>query len=286
MADAEGYSPTVGKRRLAAILVDLRTQCEMTTTDVCRRLGISRWSLYRAESATWVKPQPALVMDLTELYGVPAEQAQALVQLSRDARKRGWWYSYKDVFGENDFIGFEAGASATSVYEPALITGLLQTPAYIERITRAAGITGEHDIARRVAARRQRQQILDRDEPPQLNVVLPETAIATCVGTAPERREQLEHLATMSLRDNITVALLRFDDGPHPASGTGPFTILDFADSRDRSIVYMETEVDCRYLEEPDELDRYRHLYNEVQRAALGPDDTRAHLAKYLDMLE
>jgi len=58
--------------------------------------------------------------------------------------------------------GFEAGASLIRTFETACIPGLLQVPAYIEFITRAAGITDPAEVARHVDARVQRQQILSR----------------------------------------------------------------------------------------------------------------------------
>lgn len=286
MTTAQGYSPTVGKRRLAAILVDLRKQCGMTTADAAKRLGISRWTLYRAEHGEWVKPQVGLVLDLCELYGVPADQRDSLVQLTRDANKRGWWHSYRDLFGENDFIGFEAGASAISVYEPTLVTGLLQTPAYTEHITRAAGITDEQEVKRRAEARQRRQEILDRSDSPQLTVVFTEAAIAARVGSPAEHREQVKHICTMAQRPNVTVQLIRFADGPHPAMATGPFTLLDFASDQDRSILYVETKVDSRYLEEEGEVEPYRTLFERLREVALDAEATRTYLEQCRQMLE
>jgi hypothetical protein len=49
-------------------------------------------------------------------------------------------------------------------------------------------------------------------------------------------------------------------------------------DPADRDIVYLETAIDHRMLEEPDELDRYRLKFDKLRAAALSPDDTRTYL--------
>jgi len=283
--EATGYSPTVRKRRLSAILVDLRKQAQMDVAQVCRELEISRWSLHRIENALWVKPKPRDVKDLCELYGAPAAQTTALMQLAREGRQRGWERRYNDVL-TSDFVGFEDEAAAITVYEPSLITGLLQTRAYSEHVTRAAGITDESEIHRRLAVREQRQQILERETPPQLNAVFDEPTVLRAVGTPAEHREQLDHLRVMAQRPNICLRLLRLTDGPHPAAGTAAFTILDYAAEADRSLVYAETEIDSRYLEEPDELARYRLLWNRVHETALTEQGTLDHLAKIIQSLE
>lgn len=283
--EGEGYSPTVRKRRLSAILVDLRHQRGMTVTQVCRELEMSRWSMHRIENALWVKPKPRDVKDLCELYGVSQSETGRLMELAREARQRGWWRRYDDVL-TGDFAGFESGASAISVYEPTLITGLLQTPAYMRRIAAASGVTDEDEIERRVAARQERQEILDREDPPDLHVVLDEATILRPVGTTAERREQLEHLHEIAKRPNVSVRLLRLEDGPHPAIATGAFMIFDFPHPQERPLVFMETEVDSRYLEEPDELERYRLLWSRVREAALSTEDTLAHLEKITHTLE
>ena len=36
--------------------------------------------------------------DMLDLYGVRSPQREALIQLGRDARRRGWWTAYSDVF--------------------------------------------------------------------------------------------------------------------------------------------------------------------------------------------
>src|SRR5919197_1737588 len=172
-----GYSPTVIKRALSRMLVDLRKSVGMTTHQVLEELGWSPTKLTHIEKGRWVRPNGDDVADLCELYGVPTKIRDAMVQMARDARKRGWWRRYNDVFA-SEYPGFEAGASMIRNFETRLIPGLLQVPGYIELVTRAAGIDDPEEIKRCIEARVQRQKILTRDSDPcQLHAVIDENAI-------------------------------------------------------------------------------------------------------------
>lgn len=50
----------------------------------------------------------------------------------------------------------------------------------------------------------------------------------------------------------------------------GPFTMLDFPEPKDQSIVHIETATDGLYLEQPDEIERYNVAFSNVQAVALS----------------
>jgi len=273
---ASGYSPTIRKRALARRLVELRQGLHLTTTDVQHRLGWSATKLNWLEKAKWIEPVTDQVVDLCELYGLDGADREALIALAREARQRGWWSKYTDVFS-SELPGFEAGASLIRTFETAFIPGLLQVPAYIELITRAAGITDPAEIARHIDARVQRHQILTRSGGPcRLHAVIDENAIARITDPA-IRRDQLGHLVKISKRRSVDVQILPAAAGVYPVSSE-VFIYLSYPDPADRDIVYLETAIDDRMLEEPDELDRYRLKFDKLRAAALSPDDTRTHL--------
>lgn len=275
-ARAAGYSPTIRKRALARRLIDLRTGCHMTTTDVQRRLGWSATKLNWLEKAKWIEPVTDQVVDLCELYGVEGPERDALIALAREARHRGWWSKYNDVF-PGELPGFEAGASLIRTFETAFIPGLLQVPAYIELIWRAAGTTDPAEVTRHLDARIRRQNILTRDSGPcHLHAVIDENAIARITDQA-IRHDQLAHLVKAAEQPNIDIRILPTAAGVYPASGE-VFAYLSFPDPTDRDIVYLETAIDDRMLEEAGELNRYRLKFEKLQATALSPDDTRTYL--------
>jgi hypothetical protein len=283
MADiqAHGYSPTVKKRALSRKLVELRHQCGMTTTQVWKQLNWSATKLNYIEKAKWIEPSSDAVADLCELYGVEGRERDALIQLTREARQRGWWRKYNDVF-RDDFVGLEAGASKIRTFETTFIPGLLQAADYIEMITRVAGIEDSAEIKRHVDARLERQKVLTRDvDSCRLHAVIDENALLRIAN--PETREaQTRHLIEMIELPNVDVQLLRIADGVYPGAGE-VFTYLDFPDPSDRDIVYLETAVDDRMLEETDELQRYMIRFDRLCAAAFDPEATRTYLTQEIE---
>jgi len=275
---ALGYSPTIKKRALSRRLRELRGQCGLTTSEACKRLDWSPSKLNYVEHAKWLDPNTDTVADLCELYGVEGRDRDALLHLTREARQRGWWRrrEFNDVFS-NELPGFEAGASKISTFENTLVPGLLQTPGYSTLLAQLE-IDDEDMIGRRTAARAERQKILTRqEEPAHLHALLDEAALLHI--TDPEVWDgQIRHLIAMNERSNISVQILRTGDGLYPGIGLEVFAILDFPEDDDRSIVYLETTIDDRMLEERDEIESYRLRFDRLRSAALAPDATSAYL--------
>jgi transcriptional regulator with XRE-family HTH domain len=278
---ADGYSPTIKKRALSRKLIELRQQCGLTTSEVCKQLRWSPSKLNYIEKAKWIDPNSDAVTDLCELYGVEGRDREALISLTREARKRGWWRKYNDVF-TNELPGFEAGASVIRTFVTTYVPGLLQVPSYIELILRSIGIEDPAEIDRHVAARLERQKVLTRDETPcRLHAVIDENAIRR-ITDSEVRTAQIEHLLKMTEQPTIDVQLLRIADGIYPGAGE-VFTYLQFPDQADRDFVYLETTVDDRMLEETDELERYMVRFDRLCEVGLNPDATRAYLMRQIE---
>jgi transcriptional regulator with XRE-family HTH domain len=272
---ASGYSPTIKKRSLGRKLVELRKQCGMTTAEVCKRMSWSPTKLNYIEKARWIEPSSDSVADLCELYGVDGAELDALLRLTREARQRGWWRKYNDVFPD-ELPGFEAGAASIRTFEANLIPGLLQVGGYIELVARVAGIDPA-EIKRHVDARLTRQKILTRDQNPcRLHAVIDESAILRITDDE-LRAEQIRHLVRMAKRRTVDVQVLPLKDGVYSGIGE-PFVHLSFPDPAERDIVYLETAIDDRMLEEVDELNRYRVRFDQLCEAALTPAATRTYL--------
>ena len=271
-----GDSPTIRKRALARKLAEHRQRRGLTTTDVQRRLGWSATKLNWIEKARWTESVTDSVTDLCELYEIKGPERDALITLARQSRERGWWTKYNDVFGREELPGWEAGASKIWTFETAFIPGLLQTPDYIELITRVAGITDTAEIRRHTEARTRRQTILSREHDPcQLHAIIDENALARITDPA-IRRNQAARLFQVANQPNITVQILPVSAGVYPGTSE-PFLHLAFPDG-ERDIVYIETPVDNRMLEELDEIERYKLEFARLQALALTAEQTTAFL--------
>ena len=222
-------SPTVRRKRLGIELRRLRERADLTCEDVGQRLECSGTRISRMETGR-ISVRPGDVRELLEVYGVTGTEADSLVQLAREARRKGWWHAYGRVFPAwfEAYIGLESEAVRLRDFQPLVMPGLLQTEDYARAVLRAAphaGSSGEVD--RQVALRMERQNILSQPSPPDVWLVLSESVLRVRVGGPAIMRAQLRRLTEAAERPNITLQVLPFTTAAyvHPIS---PFTMLEF----------------------------------------------------------
>lgn len=90
-------------------------------------------------------------------------------------------------------------------------------------------------------------------------------------------REQLEHLTRLGARPHITVQVLPHEVGAHPGV-SGQFSLLEFADPTDVSVVYLERFTSDLYVEKRSDVRLYCDMYAHPQARALSPDSTLRYL--------
>jgi transcriptional regulator with XRE-family HTH domain len=278
----ESRSPTVRRRRLAAELRRIREERNLTIDQVADELDWHATKLSRFETGRRAV-QPSDVRALLALYGVGPDEHDALLALAREARQRGWWHAYGQAVPEwfEVYVGLESEASALHIYESEFIPGLLQTEDYIRAVHRAAQIrVSEEEVDQRVAVRVERQKLLSGDDPPHLWAIINEAAIRRTVGGADLMRAQLEHLVKAAMLPNVTLQVLPFSVGAHPAMGGG-FHVLGFGPD-DSEVVYIEYPTGTIYLEKRPEVERYTLMFDYLRAAALPTEASRelvAHVA-------
>ncbi|MFJ2029739.1 helix-turn-helix domain-containing protein [Streptosporangium sp. NPDC087985] len=277
-------SPTVRRRRLSAELIRLREQTGLSVEEAGRRLEWSRGRLNKMEANKWTRPDLGNIRALLDLYSVtdPA-QREAVLTLARQSREKGWWANYQDIW-RGSLAGFEAEASLISTYEDLRVPGLLQTEDYATAMFKGGRVMEDAQIRRRVEARLTRQTVLHSETPPTLWAVIDEAAVTKMVGGPSVMRRQLRHIIEMSARPNIYVQVLPDSAGAHAAMD-GAFTILNFPDRNDPSIIYIETATSDLYLETSEDLERYRLIFDLIRSSALGPDASVARLSNLIDQL-
>ncbi|MQA85307.1 MAG: helix-turn-helix domain-containing protein [Streptosporangiales bacterium] len=279
-------SPSMRRRRLAAELRRLRDQSSLSIADVADNLNWQESRLSRIETRQ-LGISATDLRKLLDLYGVKDRAHQnELLELARRGNERGWWQVYGSRVVPNEYanlIVLEEEAATIRTYEPELVPGLLQTPDYARAVIRAFRPTDTtEEIDRRVEVRLERQEILDRDNPPppQIHVVLNEGVLARRVGGAKVIRGQLEYLMQERDRANVVVQVLPQTAGEHPGM-VGPFTMLTFLDPGDHGVVNVENAMGALFLEKPEDLRTYEEIWNAVLAKALSPADSRAFLKTY-----
>jgi transcriptional regulator with XRE-family HTH domain len=274
-------SPTARGRRLRYELRRLREEAGLTNSDVGRLLEWSPSKVSRIETGQ-SRVQTGDVRDLLEIYGITDQATiEALVQLAREARRRGWWTRYTDVLGSGTYVGLEAEAAVLRTYESMYVPGLLQTEDYARTVIHAVLTRPDPEtVERSLTARMARQEMLTRPDAPEIWAILDESVISRPVGGPEIMRAQLRHLIEVSTRPNtpVTLQIMPFVAGAHPGMN-GPFVILDFHASTDPPMVYLETATDGLYLDEPADVERYTLRFNHLVARALGPDESRTMIA-------
>lgn len=262
------------RRRLAAELQRLRAASHRTLEEVADHLECSQAKISRIENGqVAVRIQDA--RDLLDLYGVAGERREALLQMVRQARSKGWWSPYADLLdeGAQTLLSLEDEASAILIYETNLVTALLQTRSYAWEMLSAWHDVRLDLVQRRVELKMARQHILGRPDAPRLDVVLDESSLRRMVGTPEVMSEQYLRLVAAADNASITLRVLPFDAGSHQAMGF-PFQIFEFAGD-DPHIVFVELLSGSQCFESAEEVGRYRAAFTQVSDRALDPAGSR-----------
>jgi hypothetical protein len=217
------------------------------------------------------------VADLLTLYGVDdVDERERLLALARQSNTPGWWHRYGDVLANwfQSYLGLEAAAAMIRTYEVQFVPGLLQTRNYARAVVLLGhrGASGE-EIERRVSLRMARQQLLGRDNPPQLWAVVDEAALRRPIGGREVMRAQIEALIAAAKLPNVRLQVIPFLAGGHAAAG-GAFSILRFPDRDLPDVVYIEQLTSALYLDKRDDVDHYAAAMETLCIEAEPPDRT------------
>jgi transcriptional regulator with XRE-family HTH domain len=241
----------------------------MSQEEVAAHLEVSSNKIVRIENAQ----SSVSISDLRQLltlFRVDAQTAEQLLDLGRNARKRGgWWSSYRDLL-PGPYVQLEAEATLVRNYQPSKVPGLLQTPDYARAVVRASNLTvPPEEVERRIAVRLKRQERLHGDDPLRLHALLDEAVLHRQAGGPEVMRGQLESLIEAADLPNVSLRVLPYDAGLYPAVGN-PFVILTFAGSVDPDVVLCENRVGERYFHDADEVAGFHADFRQMIKGSLN----------------
>jgi len=276
LTDTRPGGPTVLRMILGRQLQTLREKAGMTYEQAAEAIYSSQWTIRRMERAEGGF-KPLTVKSLLMAYGVTdVREIDTFLSLSREASKPGWWHSYDDVLPSwfRVAVGLEESASLIRAYQPQVVPGLLQTKDYIQAITAASfpAATAE-ETGRRVELRLARQELLTRPGAPEYWVVLEETVLRRPIGGHHVMRAQLAHLIETAARPNVTIQVIPFAAGWHPAL-YGMFSIFRFPGQELPDVVYSEGLTSAYYLGKPEETAHYTEALDRMCAQAASPEHT------------
>jgi transcriptional regulator with XRE-family HTH domain len=281
VAGADGpHSPTVRRRELGTRLRALRTEASLTVEQVAEQLLCSPSKISRLETGQR-GASPRDIRDLCDLYGVQGSERAYLGALAREGGRKAWWQPYDLPYAT--YVGLEAEAVAIKDFEPGVFPGLLQTPAYA-RAVHEGGIPrlSQGIIDQRIEERRTRQEILTRDDPPQLATIVDESVLHRVVGGPEVMRRQLERAIEASRQPHVTVQILPFSAGAHPALDS-TFAVLEFV-APVPGVVYAEGLVGNIYRERPEDVQRYKEIFEYLSEVSLNPHDSMDLMKRMIEL--
>ena len=183
-----------------------------------------------------------------------------LVRISRHGHPQ-WFVPY---------INLERQSARIEDYSNALIMGMLQTWEYAEATFRATYPRETDDqIKTRVDARLARREVMERESPPLLWVILHEATLRTVVGGRAVMAGQLRQLVNDAGNPHVVLQVLR--NAGTPASALA-FTLLTPEDGA--TVLYSENSWQGHVTDSASAVEDARTTYDRLRAAARDPDES------------
>ena len=257
--DATAESPL---RVFGAMLRHYRTAAGLTPEELGARIYLSASQIRKVEEGTRT-PTEALTQACEALPELNCNGALTTLReiLKDHLRHRaypGWFQAWPD---------HESHARRLRNFELVVVPGLLQTEAYARAVLRTRVGATEEELDEAVAARLERQRILEREHPPQLWVLIDESVLRRPVGGAQVMAEQLEFLASTARRPHIVIQVIPLAAGAHEGMRGGAFVLADFED--DPSLGYQDTAVSGQIVEDANQVEALTVTWDTLRLEAL-----------------
>jgi transcriptional regulator with XRE-family HTH domain len=277
--------PTIPRWQLGEQLTHLREVAGQSQTEIATNLGCSVSKIQKIEAGDVGVVRAELIFML-DRYGVTDPTLRdELLQLQRLGKQRGWWSKFGQVPAPfATFLGLESAARTIHIFEPLMITGLLQTEEYARAIAETCdpGATPEL-VEKQVKLRIERQQqVLDAD-PPSTWVIMDEAAIRRQVGGPKVMAAQLRKLHALS--KSITLQIVPFTHGSYPGV-RGGLTIFEFDEHMHSPVAYVESHAGNLYLERPEELQWCSVTFRHMTAVALSKQESLKLISAAVRSLE
>ncbi|QFG21491.1 helix-turn-helix transcriptional regulator [Actinomadura sp. WMMB 499] len=250
---------------LAFHLRFLREKAGLSLTQCGRILNVARSTVSNMEAGR-LRPHEGHLVKLDEWYGT-GELLQTMLWYARMAHDPDW-------FGQ--FSTYEQEAVSIRTYHGQAVPHPLQTEAYTRSLLLAGSPKGvDHELQERAD---RKAAILDREDPPDLWVLLGEGALAQEIGGFKVMADQVRHLLEMV---DECLVLLRIV--PFSAGGTrGVDGSLQIIRLGTRDVAYVGAQCGGRLIESPGEVREVGDIFERIGAKALPESDSRKVIEQYL----
>lgn len=197
----------------------------------------------------------------------------------------GWWEEYFDSLtpGYAELIADEDKAVRMYSFNH-IVNGLLQTEEYARAVIAGplpvdASMTGLFEV------RMKRQwKILERENPPEMEVLLDESVLYRQIGGPAVLRDQLKHLLVMSELDHVTIRVIPFALSQYLHAFDTHMYAFDTREAQ--GTVYLEEIYGMNKQEGHVVFTYYKNIFAQLRRRALDEEATRKRIKRAIRELE
>jgi transcriptional regulator with XRE-family HTH domain len=243
--------------------------------------AISRWE--NGERT----PKPEQVAQILSTLGVTGDRYDEIMTLAYGTNESQWVATTLPEQKQQmvAYVDWEQNASRIVEVAPLLVPGILQTGDYVRAIMTAPGVP-PGEVASRVATRLGRREVITRQHPAELLVLLGRAALNQGIGGRQVMIGQLTHLLEMAARPNIELRVVPDEAGWHPGLD-GSFTFIEKKASVGKdTIVFVGIRQTVLMLHEAPDVDAHRSAVDQILNVALPSDVSASFIADLRNRME
>jgi transcriptional regulator with XRE-family HTH domain len=272
-------SPQINPRRarLGTRLRELRAVRYRSASALGRDLGWQQSRVSKLERGAQLPTPEDLDAWATATGAGPAVRAELADLLTSARVEYSVWsdvYRTGGIAGRQAELGrLEAQAAVIREYQPAMIPGLVQTPAYARELLSIPGgpvLTGStpEAIEGLVAERIKRQELLYQPNR-RVQIVLGQAALWTHFGSINTLLGQLDRLVTLAELDSVELGIV-------PVATPSPIMPLAGFSLHDNEVLYVETLTDEHRVEDPEQIAAHVRAFDLLRDVAATGQDAAA----------
>lgn len=245
----------------------LRTAAGISQEDLAQRISYSASLVGMIETARRA-PARDFALRCDGVLDTGGTLARLWPLVSQEALPR-WFRPFAEI---------EREATSLRTWEPLIVPGLLQTEDYARALVIGwqPGDAAE-TVEQQVAARMERQHLLNRADPPLIWAIIGEAALRNPVGGPAVLQAQLTRLLDAeAAHPRLIIQVVPLAAGAHPGL-EGPIVLVTRRD--EPGIAYLEVQGRGHETDRAEDVARYALLYDMLRAVALPPDASREMIA-------
>lgn len=248
-----------------------RLRLGLTQEQLGKRIGYSGDAVGKFEKGD-VAPSIELARACDEVFGTHGDMEQLHELVRHRAAFPSWFRRWPEEI--------EPNARTIRKWQPLVVDGLIQTPGYArELLALHPGMTDPR-IEELVAARMDRQKVLDREEPPQLRIVLYEGVLHYQVGDAKIMHDQLRAIIEAAQRPHITIQVVPTSGAVHSGMN-GSFAIASLNGAPD--VVYLENARAGQVVDRSEDVQAIADIWEAIRQETLPVSASLDLVAKVME---